>query len=130
MNVFDQWAKHSLKAKFYIRYADDFVFLSRDKTWLENIIPQMRKFLSEKLKLTLHPKKVFLQTFASGVDFLGWVHFPRHRILRATTKCRMFSRIKERAAQETLLSYLGLLKHGNTRKVRQELLGRYWLWKL
>ncbi|HBV57790.1 MAG TPA: hypothetical protein DEB73_00765, partial [Candidatus Magasanikbacteria bacterium] len=62
--------------------------------------------------------------------FLGWVHFPKHRILRATTKSRMFSRIKEMSTLETVQSYLGLLKHGNTEKVRQELLGQYWLWKL
>ena len=130
MNVFDQWVKHSLKAKFYVRYADDFVFLSRDKMWLENIRPQIQQFLSEQLKLTLHPDKVFLKTLVSGVDFLGWVHFPKHRILRATTKSRMFSRIKEMSTLETVQSYLGLLKHGNTEKVRQELLGQYWLWKL
>lgn len=129
MNVFDQLVKHKLKIKHYIRYADDFVFLSRDKLWLENIIPQTRKFLSEKLKLTLHPDKMFLRTIFSGMDFLGWVNFPKHRILRAATKFRMFFRVKERATHETLQSYLGLLKHGNTAKTRQELLGRYWVWK-
>ncbi len=129
MNVFDQWVKHKLKVKHYIRYADDFVFLSRDKLWLKNIVPQIRQFLSEKLKLTLHPDKMFLKTTASGVDFLGWVHFPKHRIPRAVTKRRMFFRIKETPRPETLQSYLGLLKHGNTAKARQELLGRYWVWQ-
>ncbi len=130
MNVFDQWVKHKLKVGHYIRYADDFVFLSQDKLWLEKIIPQIRQFLSEKLKLTLHPDKMFLKTIVSGIDFLGWVHFSKHRILRVTTKRRMFSRIKERTTPETLQSYLGMLKHGNTSQTRQELLGRYWVWKL
>lgn len=66
-------------------------------------------------------------TFASGVDFLGWVHFPDHRVLRGATKRRMVRRIKERPESETLQSYLGLLKHGNTFKVRQEVLQNYWL---
>ena len=28
MNEFDQFVKHSLKAKYYIRYADDFIYFS------------------------------------------------------------------------------------------------------
>lgn len=129
MNIFDQWAKHCLKAKHYIRYADDFVFLSRDKLWLENLISQVQKFLSEKLKLNLHPDKIFLKTIASGVDFLGWVNFPDHRILRKTTKRRMLKQIKNSPTPETSQSYLGLLKHGNTHKTKQELLREYWLWQ-
>src|SRR3989344_1967469 len=31
MNAFDQWVKHKLKASHYVRYADDFVFLSPDE---------------------------------------------------------------------------------------------------
>ena len=129
MNVFDQWVKHRLKAKYYVRYADDFVFLSRDKLWLESTIPQIRHFLSKKLKLTLHPNKIFLKTSASGMDFLGWVSFPRHRVLRRVTKQRMFVKMKIRPSLETLQSYLGLLYHGNTEKTRQELLWQFWLWQ-
>ncbi len=60
MNVFDQFVKHRLRAKCYVRYADDFVFLSDDKLWLENLIMPVQNFLSKKLKLALHPDKVFL----------------------------------------------------------------------
>ena len=130
MNIFDQWVKHSLKAKYYIRYADDFVFFSSDRAWLQNIIPSVHKFLLEHLKLTLHPNKIFLKTITSGVDFLGWVHFSKYRILRETTKNRMLRRIKNMPTHESLQSYLGLLKHGHTQKVKQEVLGQYWLWKL
>jgi RNA-directed DNA polymerase len=129
MNVFDQWVKHKLKAKSYIRYADDFVFLSTDRLRLANAIPKVQEFLSEKLKLTLHPDKVFLKTRVSGIDFLGWVHFLNYRILRDTTKRRMLARIKENPSPETLQSYLGLMGHGNTKKLQQELLGQYWLWQ-
>jgi len=129
MNVFDQWVKHKLKAKHYIRYADDFVFLSPDRQWLLDIIPKVREFLSEKLRLTLHPDKIFLKTIFSGVDFLGWVNFVNYRTLRQTTKRRMLTRIKNNPTFETLQSYLGLLGHGNTHKVRDELLIEYWLWQ-
>ncbi len=129
MNRFDQWVKHKLKAKFYIRYADDFVFLSQDKKCLENIILQIQEFLEINLKLSLHPDKLFLKTVASGMDFLGWVNFSDYRILRATTKRRMFLRIKAHPTKETLQSYLGMLGHGNAVKVINDLLGEYWLRK-
>jgi hypothetical protein len=76
-------------------------------------------FLKEKLNLMLHPKKVFIKTWASGVDFLGWVHFPTRKILRTTTKKRMFSRLKGEPKEEAVQSYLGLLKHGNTYKIQE-----------
>ncbi len=127
MNVFDQFVKHNLKAKYYIRYADDFVFLSANKEYLENLLPKIQKFLSEKLKLTLHPDKIFLQTVSSGVDFLGWKHFADHRVLRKATRRRMLRRIKESPTNEALQSYWGLLKHGNSVKVREKLLNERWL---
>lgn len=114
MNEFDQFVRHTLKAKHYIRYADDFVFLSEDRRVLERTLPLIDNFLREKLKLALHPDKVFFKTLASGVDFLGWVHFPDHRVLRTSTKRRMMRRIRETAGkEEAVQSYLGLLRHGN-----------------
>jgi RNA-directed DNA polymerase len=117
MNEFDQFVKHKLKVKYYIRYADDFVILSGNKGWLENQIEQIKVFLQAKLRLELHPGKIFIKTLASGVDFIGWIHFSDHRILRTTTKRRMFKRLKESQTTETLNSYLGLIKHGNSYKL-------------
>src|SRR3989338_386048 len=117
MNEFDQFMKHKLKAKYYIRYADDFVILSDSKTSLINLIKQIREFLQESLKLKLHPKKISISTIASGVDFLGWVHFPDYRVLRTTTKKRMFRNIKKNANLAIQNSYLGMLKHGNARNL-------------
>ncbi|HLC69673.1 MAG TPA: reverse transcriptase/maturase family protein [Patescibacteria group bacterium] len=127
MNVFDQWAKHKFKAKHYFRYADDFVVFSRDKKWLDNIIEPMRVFLLNKLNLTLHPTKITLKTHASGVDFLGWVHFPDYKKLRVKTKQRMFRRISDQPLPVVLQSYLGLLNRGNTFKIKNDLLNIYWL---
>jgi hypothetical protein len=128
MNEFDQYVKHKLKAKYYIRYADDFVFFSNSKIELLNIIPQIALFLERRLKLRLHPDKVFIKTMASGVDYLGWTHFPHHRVLRNVTKRRMFKGIKKRPKNPTLQSYLGLMKHGNTFGLKQEVLNWYGLW--
>ena len=133
LNTFDQFIKHNLKAKFYLRYADDFVFLSADKDWLEKQISEVGRFLSDELKLELHPDKIFLKTLASGVDFLGLVNFPDHRILRTSTKRRMIRKIKEKEKDlaigligrdkfyETVNSYLRMLKHCCGEKIRREI---------
>lgn len=99
MNRFDQWVKHKLKSHYYTRYADDFVFLSRDKFRLEAALSQIKTFLQNNLRLSLHPDKVFINTIASGVDFLGWVHSPDHRVLRTKTKQRMFRNIRSTASE-------------------------------
>lgn len=121
MNKFDQFAKHKLKVKHYIRYADDFVIFSEDNKYLENQILEISEFLKKELKLKLHPDKIFIKTLSSGVDFLGWVHFANHRILRTTTKRRMMRKIQKNPKPETLNSYLGLLKHGNTQKIKNKI---------
>jgi retron-type reverse transcriptase len=125
MNEFDQFAKRKLKAEYYVRYADDFIFLNEDRGYLEELLPQISGFLGEELKLSLHPDKVSIKTFASGVDFLGWVNFTHHRVLRTKTKQRMFQRLKQSRKAETRASYLGLLSHGNTHGVAQEISIRY-----
>jgi len=123
MNQFDQFMKHELKVRYYIRYADDFVILSHSRPELINQRATILSFLKDKLRLDLHPDKIILKIFASGIDFLGWVNFPNRRILRTTTKKRMLKKFNENNTQ----SYLGLLKHGNTHKLCQELINLSWL---
>ena len=119
MNIFDQWVKHTVKARGYTRYADDFVIFSYDRSRLEAQIPRIADFLNNQLHLTLHPDKVHIRTVASGVDFLGWVHFLDHRVLRTKTKRRMMRTIEnKRGNPHVLQSYLGLLRHGNTKMLQ------------
>ena len=67
------YLKQELKVTYYVRYADDFVILSDDKKYLKDILPKLEGFLNEKLRLMLHEHKVYIKTFDSGVDFLGWI---------------------------------------------------------
>ena len=125
MNELDQFVKHRLKAKYYIRYADDFVILSHERAELERWLPLIETFLQGRLKLLLHPDKVCTKTLASGVDFLGWVHFPSHRVLRTATKRRMWRRLEEKPERIVIESYLGLLLHGNGYRLQQEIQRRF-----
>ena len=86
--------------------------MSRDRIWLETSLPTISGFLIDQLKLQIHPDKVFIKTRSSGVDFLGWIHFPDHRVLRTATKRRMLKKITD----------LGMLKYGNSFKLREQVL--------
>jgi len=126
LNELDQFVKHRVKARYYIRYADDFVIFSQNKEELKDILTLIDAFLQLNLRLTLHPDKVLVKTLASGVDFLGWVHFPDHRVLRTVTKKRMMKRIQETEwKEETMASYLGMLSHGNGRRLQGKILNVY-----
>lgn len=117
MNEFDQFVKHRLKARFYIRYADDFVVFSHDRAELERMLPHIAAFLHDRLNLALHPNKVSISTVANGVDFLGWIHFLDHKVLRTSTKKRMMRNLEEERFKERVQSYRALLSHGNAHKI-------------
>lgn len=120
MNEFDHFIKRDLKIACYIRYADDFVIFHESEKYLKNTLPIISSFLENHLKLSLHPDKVFIRTIASGLDFLGWVNFPHHQILRTATKRRVYKNLNEKS----LASYCGLLSHGNTYKLQQKIIER------
>ncbi len=82
LNELDQYAKHTLKAKYYIRYVDDFVILDRSKKKLYRFKKDIDSFLKEKLKLELHPDKSRIIPLMNGTEFLGMRIFPHHRLLR------------------------------------------------
>jgi RNA-directed DNA polymerase len=122
MNEFDQYVTHKLKFRHYIRYADDFVFLSGNKDELLKILAHIVKWLDSELLLELHPNKVSVQTVSSGVDFLGWSQFKYHKVLRNVTKRRVVLRFQNPDVSEaSKQSYLGLLRHGDTYKLLRSL---------
>ncbi len=116
LNELDQFAKHKLKIKHYLRYCDDFIILSGKKDNFAEIIDKISRFLAENLNLTLHPNKIIIRRFSQGIDFLGYVSRPYCVVLRTKTKRRMFRKINK----TNLQSYLGLLKHcrGHKLKIR------------
>ncbi|TSC82888.1 MAG: RNA-directed DNA polymerase (Reverse transcriptase) [Parcubacteria group bacterium Gr01-1014_20] len=125
LNKLDQFVKHKLKAKFYIRYTDDFVVVASNKEELAKWLSEIRTFLSQNLKLTLHPKKIILEKHHQGTDFLGYIQFPHHRLLRTKTKRRMLKKIKKGVNEQSLQSYLGVLSHANGHKISEEIKNLY-----
>lgn len=141
MNEFDQFVKHELEVKYYARYTDDFIIVSTDKTYLENLLAPMQDFLRERLLLELHPKKIILRKHGRGVDFLGYIVLPNHIQLRAKTKRRIprklqhavraYKRgeISELTLESCLNSYMGVLSHADAFRLRQDVYNRYWFWR-
>lgn len=133
LNPLDQFVKRTLKAKHYVRYCDDFVIVSHDRDFLENLVEPTADFLAGELALDLHPRKLEIRPFSQGIDFLGYVVRPHHRVFRTRTKRRMFKNVARAAAlvragrmePETLTaighSYRGMLAHSSSRGLRARL---------
>lgn len=138
LNEFDQFVKHILKVNYYIRYTDDFVIVSENRDYLEKFLPPINEFLEKKLALRLHPKKIIIRKLHQGIDFLGYVVFPKHKLLRTKTCRRIFVKIQKRikeynnglitkvTLEQSLQSYLGVLSHADTYKLREKLLNEFW----
>ena len=82
LNELDQFVKHTLKAKYYLRYVDDFTILHSSRSQLEQWKKDIDKFLQEKLKIQLHPEKSRIISLAQGVDFVGFRNFYHYKLLR------------------------------------------------
>ncbi len=133
LNELDQFVKRRLRIKYYIRYADDFVLLSRDRAELERALVSVQRFLDVILDMKLHPKKVIFQKWNQGVDYLGYISFPHHTILRTKTRQRMLKKVKEAHVKvskgliskekenQSLQSYLGILKHCHGKGIQKAL---------
>lgn len=132
LNELDQYVKHALRIKRYIRFADDMVFLCPNKNRPQELLPKLEEFLFDRLKLELHPRKIIIRPLHQGIDFLGYVTLPHHRVLRTKTKRRMKRKLSERLVQyqsgaipedsmnQTLQSYLGMLSHADAYELQQE----------
>lgn len=115
LDALDQFAKHRLRAKHYIRYVDDFVFLHESPQQLNAWHAEVEVFL-QTLGARLNPTKTILQPVDRGVDFVGHVIKPWRR----TTRKRALSQALKRTAaaptedlRETANSYFGLLSQAS-----------------
>ena len=133
LNELDKFMKQTLGIKYYIRYCDDFVILSQDKGYLENLIPEIEEFLNKSLKVTLHENKIIICKYTQGIDFLGYIVLPHFILPRTKTKKRAFIKVRKRLEEyrdekisyfslnQTIQSYLGYFMHSRSYKLTQNL---------
>jgi hypothetical protein len=82
LNVLDQFVKHELKCRHYLRYCDDFVLLSEDPGQLRDWRDRIGCVLGERLALELNPQRERLRPVADGVDWLGYIVRGDYRLVR------------------------------------------------
>ena len=131
LNELDQFVKHRLRAKYYIRYVDDFVILHNDKQTLEMYKEEINNFL-KTIKLELHSNKSKIIPLSEGVSLLGYRVFYHHKLLRKSNLRKFQRKIKEKIdlTQQNDLNYdklldgingwIGYAMWANTYKLRKE----------
>lgn len=140
MNDFDHFVKKEYKIKYYGRYVDDFILIHKSKNYLKSLIKKLTIFLLKTLKLVLHPKKIYLQHYSKGVTYLGTVIKPFRIYISNRTKGNFYKAITKQNQlindkcpshddfinfMSSINSYLGIMKHYKTDKIRKNLISNY-----
>lgn len=113
MDELDQYVKHQVRARHYIRYVDDFVLLHESTTWLNDALRDIAALLPDRLGVKLNNSKTILQPVDRGVDFVGHVIKPWRRTTRKRTMNVALQHIEQIDVGnliETANSYFGLLR--------------------
>ena len=148
LNALDQFVKHTLKARYYIRYVDDFVLLHHDRNRLNSWTRQINAFLKNHLKLDLNLNRCIIRPVSNGIDFLGYIVRPSHLYIRrrVAQKCKlavtrqtkhMLKRKGRRISlvfppesyqklYRTINSYLGAFSHASCHRFVQTLFDKHW----
>ena len=133
LNELDQFVKHKLKAKFYIRYVDDFVILHPQRETLDNYKAEIIKFLKHSLNINLHPQKSRVILLKQGIPFLGFRIFTNHILLQKKNINKFYKKYADMkneydtssVGREKILDkmqgWLAYCKQANTFKYRSRL---------
>lgn len=140
LNGFDHFVKHELDVRYYGRYVDDFVLVHQSRDHLLSLVPQLREYLHDQLGLQLHPRKMYLQHYSHGMQFLGVVIKPDRIYAASRTKANFYASIQRHnevvahakptrsqqdAFRSSMNSYLGWLAQFSTRRLRRSMLSRH-----
>ncbi|MBR9692738.1 hypothetical protein GOV07_02280 [Candidatus Woesearchaeota archaeon] len=135
LNELDQYIKHQLKAKHYLRYVDDFLIVHTSQTMLRWYLGVIKEYLKKYLLLELHPDKCAIKPLGQGVDLLGFKVFYLYRRVKRRNKRRVFTRLRvlledyeqglidEVSVKRSLQGWCGYAVQGNSYKLRKMLKG-------
>ena len=88
------WRLHDLDLKF-VRYADDFVVLFKNKRQAEEALVAIKECIEEDLGLELSPEKTHITTFGHGFNFLGFYVSARTVYMGGKAVDRFKNKIRE-----------------------------------
>ncbi|MCM1306910.1 MAG: RNA-directed DNA polymerase [Bacteroides sp.] len=135
----DRLVKEQMRIKVYSRYMDDFVLVHKDRSYLQAVLSEIERAVSE-LGLRLNGKTQIFP-IKNGVTYLGFrfIVTPEGKIVRMIKKqtkkrLRWRARLLKKAYLDNLIpisrvelskaAMHGHLKHGNCYKFEKELNGK------
>ena len=124
LNELDQFVKHKLKAKYYLRYVDDFVILAKDRAALEFYKTAITEFVDKELCLNVHPGKTFIRPVTDGIDFVGYVIRPEYILIRKRVVGewrRKMELTDEKQRSQAFVSYTGHAMWANSYGLRKKM---------
>lgn len=128
LDALDQYVKHILKVKYYIRYMDDMLLMSKDREQLEDWRDKIDAWLRENREIHLHPNKTLILPLSAGFDFVGTNIKPFRKTPRRMTITsfkqgvqNFYAHPLEPERLDSLNSYLGVLRQCNTLGFRNRL---------
>jgi RNA-directed DNA polymerase len=122
LTYFDHWIKETMRVKYYFRYADDIVILSNNKADLHQILFQIKKYLNKNLKLQVKNNYQVFPVESRGIDFVGYVFYHSHTMLRKSIKKRFARAICKTKNKATIASYYGWAKHCDSKHLLKKLI--------
>ena len=93
LSQLDHFVKQELRARFYLRYMDDFVIVHGDRAQLHAWRERIEVFLADRLKLELNAKTA-VSPASLGVEFAGFRCWASHRVVRASSRRRLLRRAR------------------------------------
>lgn len=134
LSYFDHYIKEVLRVKHYFRYCDDIILLADSKEFLWYCLRKIKEYLLT-LKLEIKPNyQVFkiAETHKSagrGVDFVGFVFYKKHTLIRKSIKKRIKQKIKHldkvltvKSLKQELCGWFGWLKYSDSVTLTRTLL--------
>lgn len=121
LTYFDHWIKEDKQIKYYFRYADDIVILSQSKEHLHHVLSEIRMYLNDNLKLQIKNNYQIFPVKARGIDFVGYVFYHSHTLLRKSIKKRFAKAISKKKNNQTIAAYNGWTKHCNAKHLLKKL---------
>lgn len=130
LSYFDHWLKEELKVKYYYRYADDIVILSSSKQELHGLLVSINHYFNEHLNLQLKGNYQVFPITARGIDFVGYVFYHKHTLMRKSIKKRMCKKsarlnnlnITDSAYRQAICSHTGWAKHCDSKHLLKTIL--------
>lgn len=147
LNPIDQYVKHHLKCRHYVRYCDDMILLGNSTVQLEGWRQNIEEFAVKELRLQLNDKATHIAPVNNGIDFLGFITRKDYILVRRRSinnlrmKLKRYEGFLTKATSSgilfkydlelcdkllhTLNSYLGHFKFANTYRLIDKLFVRY-----